>query len=285
MQKPLPDRVSVFRFLDAREYLRQACEAEKKVNKGFSHRYIAKAMGAGSSSFFKDVLNGRAPLNPARAAKFARLFCMSLKEAEYFENLVLYTQAASPEDKERLLKKLSQEATAGQRAILEASQMEYLQKWHYAAIRELLDVHDFRGDYEQLAEALDPPISSAEARDAIELLLRLKLIRKDAQGRFEKVDEVVSTGILSDPEHAKPGIRANLDLARRALDAHPAATRPFSYLTVCVSEKTFTHVRDKLRTVRREILDVVSHDSDADRLYQLNLQFFPLSNPAKRRES
>jgi uncharacterized protein (TIGR02147 family) len=209
---------------------------------------------------------------------------MSPKEAEYFENLVMYTQADSPEEKERLLKKLSQEATAGQRAILEASQMEYLQKWHYAALRELMDVHDFRGDYEQLAEALDPPITPAEARDAIDLLLRLKLIRKDAQGRFEKVDEVVTTGILSDPEHAKPGIRANLDLARRALDVHPVATRPFSYLTVCVSEKTFAHVRDKLRTVRREILDVVARDSEADRLYQLNLQFFPLSSPAKRRE-
>jgi uncharacterized protein (TIGR02147 family) len=283
MAKAQPSRLSVFRFLDAREFLRQAYDAEKQFNKGFSHRYIAKVMGAGSSSFFKDVLKGRAPLNPARVAKFAHLFCMPPKEATYFENLVLYTQAESPEEKERLLKKLSQGATNGQ-GILQASQMEYLQKWHYAAIRELLDVFDFRGDFDELARALDPPISPADARDAIDLLLRLGLVRKNAQGRYEKVGEVVTTGILKDPEHAKPGIRANLDLALRALDAHPAATRPFSYLTVCVSEKTFAHVRDKLRSVRKEILDAVSRDEEADRLYQLNLQFFPLSGTTTRRK-
>ena len=285
MEKIYPDKPSVFHFLDAREFLRQACEAEKKVNKGFSHRYIAKVMGAGSSSFFKDVLNGRAPLTPVRAAKFARLFCMSPRETEYFENLVLYTQATSPDEKQRILKKLSQEATLSQRSILEASQMEYLQKWHYAAIRELLDVIDFQGDYDALGAALDPPVSESEARDAVDLLLRLGLARKNAQGRYEKVGEVVTTGIAHNPEHAKPGLKANLELARRSLETHPAAVRPFSYLTVCVSERTFENVREKLRAVRREILETVSHDNEADRLYQLNLQFFPLSAPTPRRKS
>jgi uncharacterized protein (TIGR02147 family) len=284
MPKALPPPVSVFQYLDAREFLRQAYDAEKRANKDFSHRYIAKAMGAGSSSFFKDVLLGRASLSPARAARFAKLFRLPAKEAEYFENLVNFTQAGTQEDKERFLRKLGNRAAGGPQAILEASQLEYLQKWHYAAIRELLEVVDFRGDYEQLAEVLDPPVTAAEAEDAIQLLLRLKLIRKNAQGRFEKIGDVVSTGVLNDPEKAKPGIRANLDLARRALDAHPVAVRPFSYLTICVSEQTFLQVRDKLRSVRKEILDAVSRDPGADRLYQLNLQFFPLSSTAKRRQ-
>jgi uncharacterized protein (TIGR02147 family) len=284
MPKTQPPPVSVFQYLDAREFLRQAYDAEKRANKDFSHRYIAKAMGAGSSSFFKDVLLGRAALSQARAAKFAKLFRLPPKEAEYFENLVDFTQASTQEDKERYLRKLGDRASGGPQAILEASQLEYLQKWHYAAIRELLEVVDFRGDYEALAQALDPAITEAEARDAIQLLLRLKLIQKNAQGRFEKTTDVISTGILKDPEKAKPGIRANLDLARRALDTHPVAVRPFSYLTICVSEQTFQHVRDKLRTVRREILEAVSRDADADRLYQLNLQFFPLSSTAKRRK-
>lgn len=285
MPKPLPPPVSVFRFLDAREFLRQAYDAEKKNNKGFSQRYIAKAMNAGSSSFFKDVLLGRARLTPARVAKFAELFRLPSKEAEHFENLVLYAQAETPEEKERYLRKLGGGSTAGRRAVLEASQMEYLQKWHYAAIRELLGAIDFREDYEQLAGLLDPPVRPEEARDAIDLLLRLKLARKNAQGRIEKVGEIVSTGTAGDANKVKPVILANLDLARRALDAHPVDVRPFSYLTVCVSEKTFAHIRDRLRSVRREILDAVADDGDADRLYQLNFQFFPLSGTVKRRKS
>lgn len=269
--------VSVFQFLDAREFLRQAYDAQKRVNKGFSHRYIAKAMGAGSSSFFKDVLKGRASLNPARAARFARLFCMPDRDADYFEKLVLYTQAGTPAEKERLLKQLRRGKGSGEQSVLEASQYEYLQKWYYAAVRELLAVTDFRGDLESLAQQLDPPITTAEARDALELLLRLKLIRKTPHGRYEKVDKVVVTGPESDPAKARGGILANLDLARRALQEHPVETRPFSYLTLSVSQDSLQFIRDKLREVRRDILEHVSRDESVDRLYQLNMQLFPIS--------
>ncbi len=275
--------VSVFRFLDAREFLRQAYDAEKKRNPKFSQRFIARAMNAGSSSFFKDVLTGRAPLSPARAAKFARLFRLSEKEAEHFGNLVMFTQAGTREEKEFYLRRLGG-SPAGRKSLLEASQREYLRKWHYAAIRELLDIHDFRGDYEALAKSLDPAITPAEARDAMELLVRLGLVRKNAQGRYEKVGDVVATRDGGDPEAARPGLRASLDLARRSLEEHPPATRPFSYLTLNVSGRAFAEIRDRIRAFRREILEVVAADAEADRLYQLNLQFFPLSTPAKRRK-
>jgi len=278
MVKAPPD-LNVFQFLDAREYLRQAYAAQKKVNKGFSHRYIAKAMGAGSSSFFKDVLNGRASLNPARSAKFARLFCLSPRDTEYFENLVLYTQAATPEEKDRLLRLLSRTRGAGEQAVLEASQTEYLQKWHYAAVRELLAIMEFSDDYAALASRLDPPITVAEARDAIQLLLRLKLIRKTPQGTFEKVDKVIVTGPRHHPSQSRPGIVANLDLARRSLERHEADNRPFSYLTLSVSGASLKYIKEKLREVRRDILEHVSMDESVDRLYQLNMQLFPISTP------
>lgn len=280
MNASFPHRPSVFQFLDAREYLRQAYAAEKQVNRGFSHRYIAKAMGAGSSSFFKDVLNGRAPLNPARAAKFARLFCMPPEEAEYFQKLVLYTQAVHAEERERLLKGLSDAYDAGTHHVLEASQAEYLQKWYYAAVRELLAIMDFRGDYDELAARLEPPIAPSEARTAIELLLRLGLVRKTAQGRYEKTDRIVVTGNATNALLARQGILDNLELARRALDQFPPEVRPFSYLTVSVSRETLQFIENRLQAVRREILNRVSRDEQADRLYQVNMQVFPLSRDA-----
>jgi uncharacterized protein (TIGR02147 family) len=285
LPNPKPSALSVFRFLDAREFLRQAYQAEKRINKDFSHRFIARSMGAGSSSFFKDVLHSRVPLNPVRAARFAALFRLSPKEAEHFENLVLYSQAETPEERERLLKKLSGAMAPGDQSVLEASQLEYLKKWHYAAVRELLAIVDFRGDYEALANMLEPPITPAEARDAVQLLLRLKLIRKNAQGGFDKAARVVVTGAKSDPESVKPGLRANLELAERALDAFPVAARPFSYLTLSVSRDSLQYIQDKLRAVRQDILDHVSLDESVDRLYQLNMQLFPLSKTAKRGQS
>ena len=220
--------ISVFQFFDAREFLLQAYNAEKRRNPVFSHRYIAKAMGARSSSFFKDVLSGRIQLNPSRIRAFVRLFKLNKQESEYFENLILYTQADTEEDKRHYLEKLMTLSNASRHTILEAFQMEYFSKWFYAAVREVLALQEFGGDYEKLAGMLDPPIAQSEAMDAINLLLKLKLIRKNAQGRLEKIDKVVTSGTASNPDLIKPAIRGNLELAHRALDLHPPKVRPFS---------------------------------------------------------
>jgi uncharacterized protein (TIGR02147 family) len=270
--------VSVFQFLDARKFLAAAFEFEKARNPVFSYRYVAMGIGAKSSGFFKDILNGRIRLSPARAMKVARIFKLSKEETDYFETLVLFTQATTAEEKEHYLAKMTGGPLARRHIVLEAFQLEYFKKWHYAAVREMLAIHDFQGDYARLAASLEPPITPEEAMDAVQLLLKLKLIRKNAQGRLKRADKVVSSG-TGDPERIKPAIRGNLALAQRALDAYPASIRPFSYLTLSVSETSLVPIREKLGRLRKELLEIVAADQHVDRLYQVNFQMFPLSKP------
>lgn len=277
-----PSRVSVFQYLDAREFLEHLYSQEKLRNPAMSHRFIAKAMNARSSSFFKDVLTARIQISPSRARAFSRLFKLDAQEAEYFDNLVLYTQAETHEEKKQWLKKLVKDLPPGSRTLLKSFQMEYFKKWYYAAVRELFALEDFGGDPERLAQALKPPIKPAEARDAIALLLKLKLIRKTAGGGYRKVDNVVSSGYQADPAVMRGVIADNLELGRKALDAYPPKTRPFSYLTLSVSEESFLQIRDKIRSFRKELLAIATESGQADRLYQMNLQFFPLSETFKR---
>jgi len=276
--------VSVFRFLDAREYLRQACEREKSLRPAFSQRYIAKALNASSSSFFADVMSGKSKLTTPRVLGFAKLLKLSKKETDYFESLVMYTQAESEDERRHALDKLKELAPKGGHALLEAFQMEYFGKWHYAAVRELLEVYPFRGNHAELGALLNPPISAAEAQEAIALLRRLKLIARAAHGGYRRTGKVV----LSGPAKAlqvRPALLGNLDLARRALDAFEPGRRPFSYLTLSVSEQSFRQIQEKIRAFSREVFELVTEDREVDRLYQLNLQFFPLSETVKRRKS
>jgi uncharacterized protein (TIGR02147 family) len=277
-----PARISVFQYLDAREFLEHLYAQEKRTNPAMSHRFIAKAMNARSSSFFKDVLSARIRVSPARARAFSRLFKLDAREAEYFDNLVLYTQAETHEEKKQWLKKLVKDLPPGSRTLLKSFQMEYFKKWYYAAVRELFALEDFAGDPERLARTLRPPIKASEARDAISLLIRLKLIRKTSQGGYRKVDNVVSSGYEADPALMRGVIADNLELGRHALDAYPPKTRPFSYLTLSVSESSFERIRDKIRAFRKEMLEIAVEEGQADRLYQMNLQFFPLSETVKR---
>ncbi len=274
---------SVFQFLDAREFLRHAYTARKRLDKNFSQRYIAREMGAGSSSFFKDVLGGRARLHPERAAQFARLFGLSARDAGYFELLARFGEADTPEERERLLRLLTRAQGSDDQWILDASETEYLQKWYYAAIREILTFMPFTGDYEELASRLEPPVTAAEARDAVQLLLKLKLIRRNYEGRYFKVEKSPAKALSNDPEKVRAGLLATLDLARRALDAHPAEIRPFCALTLGVSRETLHAINERLRDFRRDIRELVKRDQNVDRLYQLNMQLFPVSVPAVRK--
>jgi uncharacterized protein (TIGR02147 family) len=279
-----PPVMSVLRFLDAREFLRQAYLAERQRNRAFSQRHIAQAMGEKSSSFFQDILSGKSKLTSARVLKFARLLKLSKAEAAHFENLVLYTQAETEDEKKHALEKLTAAGSSGRHALLEAFQTEYFSKWHYAAVRELLAIHDFRGDYEALGALLCPPLSTDEARRAVDLLLKLKLIRKTAHGGFQRTDTVVLSGPKIGPARMRPALLGNLELARRALDEFPADKRPFSYQTLSVSEDSYRKIRGMITELRDAIFDLVVQDEDVDRLYQLNVQFFPLSEVVKRRK-
>lgn len=278
-----PNVPSVFRFLDAREFLRRAYESEKAANPAFSHRHIARVLRARSSSFFRDVLNGRIRIHPSRAAAFARLFRLEGRAAEYFATLVLYNQAEEEKERAAQLERLMAIAPAGNRTLIDALQLEYFQKWHYAAVRELLALGSF-ADPGKIAALLDPALTPEEASEALRLLARLKLIRRNARGAYEKADRVLSSGTRH-PERVLPAIRDNLHLALRALDVHPPKARPFSYLTLSLSEKSLAQIRERLHGLRGEILDIVGRDESVDRLYQLNFQLFPLSRPVPRRKA
>jgi uncharacterized protein (TIGR02147 family) len=284
MQSTPANSVSVFHYLDARKFLRDACRVEKIRNPAFSQRYIAKALKAASSSFFQDVLSGKSALTPARTLGFSRLFKLSKQETHYFENLVLYTQAESDEEKKHALEKLKAVNPSRNHAFVDALQMEYFADWRHAAIRELLAIQEFRGDDAALGRLLSPPLSAGEVRSSLELLLRLKMIHKTAHGGYERTDRVVVTRRGADPERVRPALIGNLELARRALDRFAPEKRPFSFLTLSVSENSFRQIHEKLRGLRQEIFDIVTKDDDVDRLYQLNFQFFPLSEPIKRRK-
>lgn len=285
MLQPAPRAVSVYAFLDARDFLAQVYAEEKRKNRAVSHRYIAKAMNARSSSFFKDVLTGRIRLSPARARAFAKLFKLDAEESEYFGNLVLYTQAETHEEKSQWLKKLVKELPPGTRTLLESFQMEYFKKWYYAAVREAFTLDDFSGDAERLAATLRPKIKPSEAQDAIDLLARLKLIRKAPGGGYRKVDRVVTSGYDADPALLRGAIADNIELGLRALEDMDPKERPFSYLTLSLSERSFLRIRDRIRAFRKELLEMAVEEEQADRLYQLNLQFFPLSEVVRKGKS
>ena len=70
-----------------------------------------------------------------------------------------------------------------------------------------------------------------------------------------------------------------MGLASEAIDRFKKEEREIATLSLSISEDMVLRIKSKLKTVRREILEMAELDENSERVYQINMQVFPLSKP------
>ncbi|MDB5050556.1 MAG: hypothetical protein JWO30_3627 [Fibrobacteres bacterium] len=271
---------NIFEYNDFRAYLRDYYLENKARNYRFSYSFIAQKLGFESPSFFGHLISGRSNLSSAMTARFVLFLKLKRRAADFFETLVNYNQAKDPLEEKRHFEKLV--AFKGSKIrLMGADQYEFYGKWYYPAIRELLYFHPVKGDYDALAKMLSPPIKASEARQAVQLLLRLGLARKDAQGAVVRADPLSdSTGYQAADASIYDFQQQTLALAGEAIQRFPRDTRSLSTLTFSLSQNGFDTINEELKGFRRRLLKIAEEDKAEDTVYQVNFQVFPLTRPA-----
>lgn len=265
----------IFEYLDYREFLRHRYEALKGKSRIFSYRYIAGKVGMDAGSL-NGVLKGKRKLDPALAGKMAQVFGLNVYEKEYFEALVLYCQAKNHAERTILLEKLLR-LKGIQVKKLEGRQFEFYRKWHYSALRELLNCNPGHGDASKLGKLLRPPISAQETREALRLLLDLGLIEERPDGTYKVTETLITSGEEARAAAMNGFHLAMGGLALQAIKDIAPGERDFSALTLNCSLDAFQDVKAILRHARRDIFMRVEQDARSEVVLQINLQAFPLS--------
>ena len=281
--KPAPPLLH--RFDDFRKLLKDRYQDLKARDAKFSHRYFCRKAGYGSSSAFADVLAGRRRLGKAAALRLAQALQFNRGEEEYFLCLVDFNQAGTLEEKNLYYAKL-----LGLKGtdidVLSPEKYAYFANWYHAALRELLYFHPCTGDFRELGRRLTPPVPAAKVKRAVLLMEKLGLLVKDAQGRYRQTSKLISSDDAGGSLHVENFQADTLKLAREALDRHKASTRDISTVTATLSEESLEKVKAAIKELRRTVLTLAEQDEKVDRVYQLNLQLFPLSRiEARRKES
>ena len=267
--------VSVFSYLNYREFLRAAYEERKSQNPAFSYRFIARRVGINASTFVR-IVQGTRNLTGKMIAPICSVFKFGKKESSYFELLVNLDQARTSNEKKLYFEKVVSFNKSDVLTLL-ADRYALFESWKYIAIRELLSHYRFCGDYEGLARLCTPAISPREAKQAIALLSRLGIIRKDQKGCFRPTDKFVTTGEDWRSIAIANYQKSTIALAGEAIERFAPEERDISTLTVNLSQKGLALVKDKIRSLRKELLEVENMESECDRVYQVNFQIFPLS--------
>jgi uncharacterized protein (TIGR02147 family) len=267
--------MDIFSYSDYRLLLKDLYEDRKRLDPKFSYRYIALHAGFTSAGFFSQVLSGKSNISLRTAVSLGKVFKLVGSELEFFENLVNLNQAKTQVDKQHFFQRLVS-LKQGKPKTLESGQYELFTKWYYLAVHELLSYIKFRDDFKELADALVPRISVAEAKESIRVLEELGLIRKRS-GTYERVDTALTTGDAWKSLAITQFQLAALDLAKQSYDTVPGRYRSHSTLTLSLSEKEFRRIREDLSSMRKKILELARSAPSPDRVYQVTFNVYPLT--------
>jgi uncharacterized protein (TIGR02147 family) len=269
-------RVDIFRFVDFRLYLRSFYEAEKSNNPKFSQRFIQQKVGASSSGWFADVIQNRIQLSGTHFLRLSRLLELEPHEEEYFDTMVRFSQAGTFEEKNKYYAKLLSFKEL-QVDLVDRDGFEYFSHWYHAAIRELLFLIDFKGDFSALARKLSPPIRTEDARRSVRLLEKLGFIKKDAQGCLRPTTAILKKDPTFKSIYLGNFLKSNISLAVEALDRFDKEERDISALTLTLSDDDLQTAKAEIKLLRKKLLQMSEKSEKRNRVYQCNFQIFPVS--------
>jgi uncharacterized protein (TIGR02147 family) len=118
-----------------------------------------------------------------------------------------------------------------------------------------------------------------QARRAVQLLLKLDLIRKKGKG-FERTSRLLSTGDVVDSVAVANFHRRMAEIAGASLDAVPKQERDVTACTVNVDEQGFQAIKKVVGECRKKVLSIAEAESPSGRVYQINFQIYPVSKRA-----
>ena len=273
--------INIFDYIEYREYLRDYYQEQKRTKPFFSYRFIGNRVGM-DSSFVLKVLQGGLHISPKKIESFIKLLNLNAQEAEYFETLVHFCRAKTQRQRGVYFDKLFSISNVKAHR-LEAHQYEFFRKWYYSAVWSIINCSSFKGDFRALAEACLPPITVWDAKRAIKLLERLGLIAKGPDGAFRTTDINLTTGQKWHSHAIEGHQREMLRLAGESIERCPKNERDISTVTVCVDENILPEIREHIRQFRTLLIKLINSHGGASKVYQLNIQLFPLSaGPGKK---
>lgn len=268
---------TLYAYVDYRLFLKDYYEEKKKKCGFFSYRYFSQKAGINSPNFLKLVIEADRNLTALTIDRFITALNFDEKEASYFRHLVLFNQAKTAAEKQRHYKGMLTMMHAVKEQSLTALQHEFFNYWFVPVIRELVSLYNFNGNYKELASMLMPQITVREAKFAVKLLIRIGMIRKNDDGTYSQT----AVAIKSDSSIGRMAVRAfnreMLAKAELAIDNLSIDERQIFGLTIGVSKECYNLLTTEMAAFRDRVVAIVNADRSSSRVYQMNLQLFPLS--------
>ncbi len=245
----------------------------------------ARKLGLKATASLSMVLNGQRLPGPKMTRSLVRYFGFSDQKRErYFLNLIhLHKAKKDPAMKLMLLQQLERENPGGKFTVLSAEQFAAIAQWHHYAVREMTQLSDFSSNPEWIQKKLLFPVTLSEIRRAIQRLIDLKVLKTDSRGRLKTEGGTLDTSSDIASEAIRRFHEQMIENSKACIRAVGVEERELGGVTFSIRKEAVPVAKEKIRKFVQEMLDLLESPKNAEAVYQLNVQFFPLTKPKKEK--
>ncbi|MDO8520068.1 MAG: TIGR02147 family protein [Deltaproteobacteria bacterium] len=276
----------VFEYMDYRAYLKDKCGEMRRERPYFSYRWFNRKAGIKSSGFLKLVMDGKRNLAEQGIRGIAKGFSLDAKERKYFELLVRFNQAGSPEDKNDYFRELSENKEFKKAHPLTEAQYALFSHWYYPVLLEMIRFKTGeKKNAKWIARQINPPVPLRDINQAVKKLKALGLIVVDDNGNLSGKEAMLST-----PDEVQSILVGNFHVqmselaAKSVTTAHPA-DRELSSLTTATTPAGFQRAKKEIQEFRKKLHSILeaAGEGEGQMVAHLNLQLFKLSRDDPKR--
>ncbi|MBN1984626.1 MAG: TIGR02147 family protein [Chitinivibrionales bacterium] len=269
----------IYNYLEYRDFLSDYFNEQKQRHAFFSYRYFGNKTGL-DASFLVKVLQKQMHLSAKSIPKIAAFLKFSEKESQFFELLISFNKAKKESDIRLYFEKLLSFDPSNIKTVF-ADKYTFFSQWYHIAVYELLTflpAIDNDGDIvERIVKRLRPPVTVSEVKKTLALLERLELIHLKSDKTYAVSEKLLTTGQKWESAAITDFQRQMMQLSMESLERFPKKQRDISTVTLSLSQKNFEIMRQRVQTMRTELLKMSEMETNPDRVYQVNIQIFPLS--------
>lgn len=255
----------------------------------YSYTDFSAAADIKSPNYLKTIIEGQRNLSPEMIKKFARALKLDKQEFKEFEALVFYGQEKDPLQRNSYLKNLSEIRAhkALEAGEIEKSVWDKVPNWISWVLYAMVDQEHVRFDPKHLKELLRHKATPAELEAA------LNRLKDNGDIKLSETGEAHKTGLMmNEAQKIPPALVRKLQaeliyLGLESLYKDEPTEREISGFTLAMTPQEFQWVRHELRKVRKDLqskLMMEREKAPGERVYQVNVQMFPLTEKAAFRE-
>jgi uncharacterized protein (TIGR02147 family) len=145
----------------------------------------------------------------------------------------------------------------------------------------MVELAGFREDPRWIAEKLLYRVKTEDIAGSLKFLEEKGFIGRNGNGALVKKDKTIATGDIGQQEMLTTIVRAfhkkMVGFASESISSQPKSVRNTSNTTLSLSGKSYDIAIRRIEQMRLELLEIAQSDKNTDRICQLNINLFPLT--------